>query len=201
MMHRLRTLRRNSSGIAAVEFAFVAPIFMFMTTGAIDMGYIQWGRSQLSGAAQVAGRKIIQSKSGTTAQRKAAFTKRITDSMVSFKKPASQALDIQIRKYSNFSSMAPEPFDDGSIDADKNGQPDGVKNGKYDKGETFSDKNANNKWDEDIGITDDLGGVGDVIKVDVSYPLKPLFSYNAALFGKGGAITIKAATVFRNEPE
>lgn len=201
MKHLLTRLRRSSGGIAAVEFAFVAPVFMFMTTGAIDMGYIQWGRSQLSGAAQHAGRKIIQSKSGTSAERKADFAKCITDSMKSFKKPASQDLKIEIRKYSNFSSMAPEPFEDGSIDADRNGRPDNVKNGKYDLGETFTDKNANNKWDNDIGITDDLGGVGDVIKVDVSYPLKPLFSHNASLFGKGGAITIKAATVFRNEPE
>lgn len=194
-------LARDSGGIAAVEFAFIAPIFMLLTTGAIDLGYIQWGRSQLSGASQVAGRKIIQSKSGTTAQRKAAFTKRVEDSMRSFKRPASQALDIQIRKYSNFSAMAPEPFEDGSRDANKDGLPDGDKNGKYDLGEVYTDKNSNNKWDEDIGIQDDLGGVGDVIKVEVAYPMKPLFSYNAALFGKNGAITVKSSTVFRNEPE
>lgn len=200
MIRKLRELR-ESSGIAAVEFAFIAPIFMLLTTGAIDLGYIQWGRSQLSGASQIAGRKIIQSKSGTSAQRKAVFTKRIEDTMKSFKRPASQSLDIQIRKYSNFSSMAPEPFDDGSRDVNKDGRPDGDKNGKYDLGEVYTDKNANNKWDEDIGITDDLGGIGDVIKVEVAYPIKPLFSHNASLFGKNGAITVKSSTVFRNEPE
>jgi Flp pilus assembly protein TadG len=189
MKQLIRRLAADTGGSAAMEFAFVAPVFIFMTTGAIDLGYIQLGRAQLQGATQHAARTIIQSKSGTTAQRKAVVEGQITARMGPFKLPTGTTMTVSVKKFSNYAGLNPEPFTDTNA------------NGRWDAGEPYTDVNANSQWDNDSGTADDLGGVGDVVKIDVLYPLRPLFSYNAALFGNNGSLTLKATAVFRNEPD
>lgn len=205
----IRRLLIATRGVAAVEFAFIAPAFLFITTSAIDLGYIQWARSQLSGASQAAGRAIIQSKNAdgttrTTDDRRTIFLNRVNAAMSSFAKPQGQSTVIAIRKYSKFSKMISEPFVDGSHDPSANGVENITpeeKNGAYDTGEQHTELNGEPGRQAEVGIDNELGGVGEVIKIDVEYPMQAVFSYNQALFGKNGTITVRSTTVFRNEPD
>jgi Flp pilus assembly protein TadG len=41
-LHRLRGLGRNQRGVAAVEFGIIAPIFIAMLVGIVDLGRYMW---------------------------------------------------------------------------------------------------------------------------------------------------------------
>jgi Flp pilus assembly protein TadG len=42
VLHRLRLLGRDRRGVAAVEFGIIAPIFIAMLVGIIDLGRYMW---------------------------------------------------------------------------------------------------------------------------------------------------------------
>lgn len=46
----LKKFRRNESGVSAVEFALVSPVFMFALLGVVDIGYLSYQRGDMESA-------------------------------------------------------------------------------------------------------------------------------------------------------
>ncbi len=74
MSGHLRSLRRARNGLAALEFALVAPVLLLMMTGAYDIGMAQWHRMQVTNAAR-AGAAFA----GTHEWNAAAITQSVTE--------------------------------------------------------------------------------------------------------------------------
>lgn len=46
----LKRFRRNESGVSAVEFALVSPVFMFALLGVVDIGFLSYQRGDMESA-------------------------------------------------------------------------------------------------------------------------------------------------------
>ena len=49
---KIRTLAKDSEGIAAVEFALIAPVFMTILLGTMDLGHTLYVQALLQGSVQ-----------------------------------------------------------------------------------------------------------------------------------------------------
>lgn len=67
-MKLIRTLARNTEGVTAVEFAFIAPIFLGFLFVLFDLGRVYLLRSSLDYALSEAGRYALVHTSATDAQ-------------------------------------------------------------------------------------------------------------------------------------
>ena len=61
--HQLRRFRRSEAGASAVEFAIVAPIFIFLVLALINLSLLLYGVSDLHFAAQRAARCVAMNSS------------------------------------------------------------------------------------------------------------------------------------------
>lgn len=179
----LRRLRGNSDGAALVEFAIVAPALVVMIMGLMDITHTQYTSSVLYGALQKAGRDLTLENANA---RQEDIDKRVRDH-VSAVMPIKGEVTVKKLSHFDFSDVAvPEDF------SDMNG--DGVCNAN----EPYIDTNSNSRWDADRGRTG-IGGARDVVAYEatVTYPrLFPMYG----LIGLPQTVTLKAATVLRNQP-
>lgn len=67
-MKILHLIKKSESGVAAVEFALIAPIFFMMIFGIIDMGRVYWLISSMEYAVEGAGRYAMLNTSATSQQ-------------------------------------------------------------------------------------------------------------------------------------
>jgi Flp pilus assembly protein TadG len=186
MIRRLmnpRTLRRliaDRDGVTALEFALIAPTFMFMMIGSLDLGQMAYGSVLLNGAVEKAGRDSTLE----TANIAAADT--AVKAMVSPILPGVTVTSTRT-SYVDFLDVGrPERWNDGNGDGDCN------------HNESYVDENGNGHWDKDIGV-DGNGGANDVVvyKVTAKYkalirvPLIPSTWYDRTLI---------ATTVKKNQP-
>jgi Flp pilus assembly protein TadG len=65
---RLRWLRANQRGIAAVEFAFVFPVMLLFLIGIIECGRIVWTNYSLQTAVEDTARYILANQKATDTQ-------------------------------------------------------------------------------------------------------------------------------------
>ena len=186
MRSRLTSLPRSERGTSAIEFAFIAPLFVYLIYGVYEMGWLMRAQAQLQGGAQVAAREIIVSDK-TESEKKDMVKAKIEQHMKGIAVDPSGTVEVKFRKFSGF-SRNPETF------TDTNG------NGSWNPGEPYTDRNSNGKWDSNSATEGSLGGVGEVVEIEVNYPVKPLTSASPwlALFKR---VDITAKTAVRNEPE
>ncbi|MEQ1542566.1 MAG: TadE/TadG family type IV pilus assembly protein [Novosphingobium sp.] len=186
MIRRPRHLRplgrlvADRDGVTALEFALIAPTFMFMMIGSLDLGQMAYGSVLLNGAVEKAARDSTLETANTSA----------ADTMV-------KGMVSPILPNANFTSTRTSYFDFVDV-----GRPerwnDGNADGTCNNSEAYVDENINGHWDNDIGL-DGNGGANDVIvyKVTVKYkaliqiPLIPTAWYNR---------TLSATTVKKNQP-
>jgi Flp pilus assembly protein TadG len=107
-------------GSAAVEFAFVALPFLTLLFAVLELGMVFLVSTTLQNAADAAGRKIrtgeLQATSGTAATFKAA----ICAEMTWLGSDCSTNLLIDVRTYSNFTSVVfADPVTNGVVDPTK----------------------------------------------------------------------------------
>ncbi len=177
---RLRHLLRNEQGIAATEFALIAPTFMLMLMGIFDVGYSVYIKAVLQGAVEQAGRDA--SLETTTS---AALDTKVRDSVKAIDKAGTLTTGrLYYEKYSDIA--VPEDFTDANA------------NGIRDSGECFIDKNGNGLWDPDVGLAG-RGGAQDVVVYSATFNYQRMFPL-WSLLGQPETQVITARTFLRNQP-
>ncbi|MXP28518.1 pilus assembly protein [Porphyrobacter algicida] len=189
----IKSIARDRSAIAAVEFAFVAPVMIVLIMGFLDLTYQIYAQSILTGAVQQAGRNSGIEGGATTSS---AIDTRVVDLVSPVIPHLQQSCGTNHggdttwcstrKNYDSFSAIAPEPFTDSNH------------NGMRDPGECFTDINNNGSWDSDPSLSGQ-GGASDVAvyTMVINYPrLFPLYG----LIGLPQEVTLSATTLLKNQP-
>ena len=184
---RPRGRRRRAAGeggTAAMEFAFVAPIFLAMIGAIMEVSGIMFVQTLLEGSAREASRYGITGFTQEGVSRDEQILQIVEHNTYGIIDLDELQMDTLV--YENFGDVGqPEPFTDQNA------------NDAYDAGEPFTDVNGNGTWDEDMGAAG-LGGPGDVVVYRMSYDWSIIIPFFRLFFGD--AITLQANIAVRNEP-
>ncbi len=182
----MRRLLPNDNGIAAVEFALLAPVFLGILLTVFEFGFAFYARAVLQGAVEEAARTASLENTEFTA-----ISQRVSDQV---KKviPASDAdtdisFDLEPLYYSNYVDLAlPEDFEDINS------------NNQWDSLECFVDRNNNGTYDTDVGLSG-RGGAQDVVAITATLSYARPFPL-WRMFGLDSRQTIQVSTFLRNQP-
>ena len=178
---KLRSLGSDTQGATIVEFAIVAPMFLLLLLGIMDIGQMVYGKSVLSGAVRKAARDSALETRSTVA----------ADAMVlDLIRPVLPGVTIQTSRssYYDFADVGrPEKWNDA------NG------NGECDNNETYTDENRNGQWDEDVGQKGSEGSASDVVVYTVTASFSPVFKV-PFMPSRWSDRTLTATAVTKNEP-
>lgn len=181
-----RNLRADRRGSAAIEFALIGPVFMFMILGIFEFSIIMLTQTLLEAGIREASRFGITGRQLEGSSRADQIKQIIVDHSAGL--IDVDEIDLETLTYEEFGGIGqPEEF------TDENG------NGAYDDGEPFDDANGNGTWDPDRG-TPGVGNSGDIVVYKVGYewlPVVPLFSH---ILPDGGGFEMEATVAVRNEP-
>ena len=173
-------------GVSALEFALVAPAFILVLAGIIEIAMVMFVSVLAEGGIREAARYGItgQDPDGMTREeRLVQIIQRHTHGLI-----AVSADNVTFKVYGDYTYIgSEEPY----VDANGNAQ--------YDDGEDFTDWNDNGQWDSDTGV-DGSGGSGDIVLYEVLYTyefMTPIFS---VFGGEDGALDLTASVAVRNEP-
>ena len=178
----LRRLRRNERGIAMVEFALTAPVFLLILMGVFDYCWQMYAQQVLQGAVSKAGRD-------STLQANATDQSALDDAV------EAQVLKVFKHARVEFSRKAYDRFDQVGVEER---YTDANDNGSYDDGECFDDFNKNGRWDADRGA-DGNGGADDVVLYTASMEFDRVLPVWKML-GQSQSTTLSSSTVLRNQP-
>jgi Flp pilus assembly protein TadG len=192
----LKRITHDRTGIAAVEFAVIAPVFLLILMGGMDIGHTLYTTAVLQGAVQKAARSSALENGGTVAGQNEADAK-IREAVLNLNNQAN--VTITRRFYKTFSTAALARREDWT---DSDG------NNTCNNNEPFVDANRNGTWDID-GADAGQGGARDVTiyTVTMTYPrLFPTIAMLGYFLPKNQAanfspvVTLKAQTVLANQP-
>ena len=179
----LRRLAADRSGVTLVEFGFVAPVLCVLVMGIFDMAHTQYTNALINGAMQKAGRDLTLETAGS---QQDAIDDRVRAEVMKVV-PSTATVEFEKLSHFDFSDIGEsEEYDDDNDDGDCN------------FGELYVDANGNGQWDADRG-REVIGGARDAVLYTavVSYPrLFPMYG----LAGMSNTVTLRAATVLRNQP-
>ncbi len=180
MIKLFSPLRRNQDGVAAVEFALIAPTFMLLLMGTFDIGYAGYIKYVLQGALEDAGRSAsLETTSTTTLDTKVRDTVKTLNN--------AGTLSVSRQYYERYTDVkTPEEFTDANA------------NGIRDAGECFIDRNGNSTWDADVGLNG-RGGAQDVVVYKATFKYNRIFPLWKML-GQAETQDIIAQTYLRNQP-
>ena len=149
-------LHQDSRGVTIVEFAIIAPVFLLMLLGMLDVGQMIYGKAILNGAVESAARSSSL-ETGDTAAADAMVFDRVSSVL------PGVAIKSERTSYYDFADIArAEQWNDADAD------------GVCNDGEAFTDENGNGDWDEDVGVAGN-GGANDVVIYDVTATYEPVF--------------------------
>ncbi|MET0370982.1 MAG: TadE family protein [Sphingobium sp.] len=182
----LLRLRAGQAGNAITEFGLIAPVFMALVLGVMDLGHTLYMQSTIQGALQKAARdSSLESASNTTTQTSldTAFSTQV--------KRLAQNATVTVtrtyfRDYTKASVSAKEPFTDTNS------------NGTCNAGEPYEDSNNSGSWDNDNGRTGQ-GSAKDTTVVSAAVVYPRMFPF-LRIFGLPANVTINASTVLVNQP-
>lgn len=178
----LRRLRQNERGLAMVEFALTAPVFLLILMGVFDYCWQMYAQQVLQGAVSKAGRD-------STLQVNATDQSALDDAV------EAQVLNVFKNAEVTFTRKAYDRFDQVGVEERYTDDND---NGSYDLGECFDDFNKNGRWDADRG-SDSNGGADDVILYTASMEFDRILPVWKML-GQPQSTTLSSSTVLRNQP-
>ena len=135
----LRRLPRDRRGVAAIEFAIVAPVTIILMMSLSELTYQGYLQAALTGAVQKAARDSTIEGNGTDASA-ATIDGAVKTAIAKVVSPV--VWDTTSRQnVAHFADIGPEYYWDTN------------KNGKYDPTECFVDTNGNSAWDADPSTT------------------------------------------------
>lgn len=178
----LRRLRANERGLAMVEFALTAPLFLLILMGIFDYCWQMYAQQVLQGAVSKAGRD-------STLQVNASDQSALDDAV------EAQVLKVFRNAQMSFTRKAYDRFDQVAVEER---YTDANDNGSYDSGECFDDFNNNGRWDADRGIEGN-GGADDVVLYTASMTFDRVLPVWKML-GQPQSTTLSSSTVLRNQP-
>lgn len=180
----VKRLGCDPSGVAAIEFAVVAPVMALFMMGMGDLLYGTYVNSILIGAVQKAGRDATLQQNTTST----ATTAIDTQVMTLVRHVAPQATFVSTREnYTTFSTVdKPEPFTDSDGD------------GVRDPGECFTDVNGNGIWNSDDGRSG-VGGASDIAQYTITISYPRIFPA-AKLMNWSATSSLTAQTLLKNQP-
>lgn len=178
-------LLKDQSGIAALEFAMITPVFLLMVMGIIEFSSIMFTTAVMESATNITSRlgKTGYVAQGTTREQ------QIIDSVASRTSGLldPNKIEIDSKAYTDFSKIGqPEPC----LSPNVSPCPGAA-------GVNFIDINGNGSWDPDMGRAG-LGNAGDVVVYTVTYPWPVMTPLIGTIIGNTFDITVR--TVVRNEP-
>lgn len=185
MMRRpslFRRLRDSERGVALIEFAFTAPIFLLLLMGIFDYSWQLYAKQVLQGAVSKAGRDSTleanaESQTALDDKVRAAVRDVFPSAVVRFSR----------QTYDSFDDVGkPEPFADDNAD--------GIRQDT----ECFEDVNGNGNWDADRGRSGN-GGADDVILYTAEMDMDRVLPVWRML-GQPQKTTLAESTVLRNQP-
>jgi Flp pilus assembly protein TadG len=168
--------------VTVVEFAILAPVFLTLLLGSLDIGQMAYGKAVLNGAVERAARSSSLESADTVL-----VDKMVKDSI----KPIfpNATIATERKSYFDFADVdRPEKFSDLN------------NNGTCNAGEPYVDENRSGSWEPNVGRTGN-GGSGDVVLYTVTVTYKPLFT--AAFMGAWNwksTRTLTAVGVRKNQP-
>lgn len=183
----LRRFKKNSDGVAAIEFGLGASILLMMLMGIIEVGMMLLVNSLVDGGLRQASRYGITGYETGEASRMDEIIRIVSDNTLGFVDLTAANLEVLV--YPSFSDIG-------------NGEAfvDGNSNGTYDEGETFTDDNGNGTRDSDVGVAG-AGGSGEVVVYRLTYDWT-FFTPMASYFLPDGMnkMTFESSVAVRNEP-
>jgi Flp pilus assembly protein TadG len=110
---------RGESGSAAIEFAFVAPVFFVLLFGIIEGGIMFFGQAALINATQDAARLIRTGQAqGDLGLDQGAFKQKVCDGISALFKDCSTNLLVDVQAYpAGFGGNLPNPLNGGNPQA------------------------------------------------------------------------------------
>lgn len=169
-----------SDGAALIEFAIIAPVFMMLVIGSLDIGQMAYGRAVLAGAVQKAARDSSLETAST--EQADNLMKEIVTPVL----PGAEITTTRTSYYDFIDIGRPERWNDGN------------NNGDCDNNESFVDENNDGIWNEDIGV-DGNGGASDVILYTATVRYTPVFKI-PFMPEKWSERTLTASAVRKNQP-
>lgn len=152
----IRKLIKAEAGVAAIEFALVAPVFLLLIMGVLNVGQVAYGTAVLNGAVQQAAR--VSTLEGANTVAADAMVRRLVDPVF----PGATYTTARSNYYDFADVGRVEQFNDAN------------NNGTCDAGESYVDENRNGSWDPDVKRNGN-GGAGDVVVYTVTVRFKPVF--------------------------
>lgn len=175
-----RRLRAGEDGVTIVEFALIAPTFLLLLMGTLDIGQMVYAQSVLNGAVQSAARDASL-EGGDTDAADALVLERVASIM------PGVVLETSRTSYFDFADIErPEQWNDAD------------NNGTCNDGETYTDENDNGQWDEDIGVSGN-GGANDVVIYTVRATYEPLFKI-PFMPERWAVRTLESTAIKKNQP-
>lgn len=177
---------KAQEGVAAVEFALIAPVALLLIMGIIETSLVMFAQNVLESATFAAARTGKTGFVETDATREATIRSVLEDrGGVVFD---TSLIDITSLTYARFDQIGdPEPY----IDANNNQMRD--------DGENFTDVNGNGLYDTDMGA-DGVGNAGEIVVYTVSYPWNIFTPMVQDFLAEDGVITLSSRMVIQNEP-
>lgn len=183
---RCRPWRAGRRGVAAVDFALVAPALFILVLGFFEVALMFTGSILLEAGASNAARAGITGSVIAGLSREEKVRRAIAEATVPLLDP--ERLEIDTLVYPSFDSIGrPEAWSD--LDG----------NGVHDPLEPFDDANGNGTWDSDMGRSG-AGGPSEVVLYRVRYDWQPIVPVMRAILPDGGALTLRTSLAVRNEP-
>lgn len=194
-MTTLRTLAtqvtRDKKGVAAIEFAFIAPPLFLLIMAGVDLAHQSYVRTVLQGALNSVARTAavenpVIGTSGTTIEQQVANLIRDRVRTVA----PGAVVTVTQESFFEFSNIGnPE-----KLMRDKN------KNQRYNEadGDCYEDANRNNTYDTDTGIQG-RGNANDVVFYEATVVM-PRLMRALAMGPVSTHVTLKQQTAVRNQP-
>jgi Flp pilus assembly protein TadG len=195
MRRLVQPLNRSATctrGVAALEFAIVAPVLLLLLMGLFDLGHVVYVKSQLTGLIQKAARDSTLQDQSTLAGQTALDNELI--SQIKLLAPGAKVVPTRrfYRNYNEAAARVPEAW--GDTDKDK----------RCDNNESYTDLNGNGVWDADGGDGGSTsstpgGGAQDrtIYTVNVSYArLFPFWK----MVGMSSQAELSSTTLLANQP-
>lgn len=114
-IRRCRALRRDCSGVTAVEFALVAPMFLYLLMGIIEVSMLFFTTTMVDRAMYDASRLIRTGQAQSTGDALGEFQTSVCASLVSLY--SCSDLNLDVRNFSTFGTIS------YTIEVDEDGDP------------------------------------------------------------------------------